>query len=44
MASNLNKALDKLYEQEEKLENIEKEKSVVKLEYTLLKNDYDKLL
>jgi hypothetical protein len=34
MSQNLNKALDKLYEYEEKLENLDKEKSLLKLEYT----------
>jgi len=29
MSQNLNKALDKLYDQEEKLENMDKEKSLL---------------
>eukprot|EP00347_Sterkiella_histriomuscorum_P008839 403343541 len=44
LQQNLNKALDKLFEYEERVENLEKEKSVLQLDISMMKNDYDKVL
>lgn len=44
LSGNLNKALDKIFDQDELLEKLEKEKTVVKLEYNQLKNDYEKVM
>lgn len=41
--NNLNKALDKVYEQEILISNLEKEKSIVTLEYTQLKEQMVRL-
>ncbi|CDW80834.1 UNKNOWN [Stylonychia lemnae] len=42
VCQNLNKALDKIYEQDEMLQVIEKEQTLQKLEYNQLKQEYDR--